>query len=96
MRKPFDGQKNAKLGTKTNPAEVNVKTDERSKELAAIFDEKGWHHKIEVDADKDEDISNLEYLQNPIATVVSEKKVGPNASCPCGSGKKYKKCCALK
>ena len=23
----------------------------------------------------------------------SEKKVGPNDTCPCGSGKKYKKCC---
>lgn len=22
-----------------------------------------------------------------------DKKVGPNAPCPCGSGKKYKKCC---
>lgn len=26
-------------------------------------------------------------------TVVSEKKIGRNDSCPCGSGKKYKKCC---
>ena len=24
------------------------------------------------------------------------KKVGPNDPCPCGSGKKYKKCCMLK
>ena len=24
-----------------------------------------------------------------------EKKVGRNAPCPCGSGKKYKKCCGL-
>jgi preprotein translocase subunit SecA len=23
----------------------------------------------------------------------AEKKVGRNAPCPCGSGKKYKKCC---
>ncbi|MDY6954197.1 MAG: SEC-C metal-binding domain-containing protein [Thermodesulfobacteriota bacterium] len=22
-----------------------------------------------------------------------EKKIGRNAPCPCGSGKKYKKCC---
>ena len=27
---------------------------------------------------------------------VSKKKVGPNDSCPCGSGKKYKNCCAMK
>ena len=26
-------------------------------------------------------------------TVRKGKKVGPNDPCPCGSGKKYKKCC---
>ena len=26
-------------------------------------------------------------------TVVKDKKVGRNDPCPCGSGKKYKKCC---
>ena len=26
-------------------------------------------------------------------TVVNTDKVGRNDSCPCGSGKKYKKCC---
>lgn len=26
-------------------------------------------------------------------TVVKDKKIGRNAPCPCGSGKKYKKCC---
>jgi preprotein translocase subunit SecA len=29
-------------------------------------------------------------------TVVREKKVGRNDPCPCGSGKKYKKCCGRK
>ena len=31
-------------------------------------------------------------LQNS-KTVVKENKVGRNDACPCGSGKKYKKCC---
>ena len=30
---------------------------------------------------------------NPGAAVRAEPKVGRNAPCPCGSGKKYKKCC---
>jgi len=30
------------------------------------------------------------------APVVKKKEVGPNDPCPCGSGKKYKKCCGLK
>lgn len=28
-------------------------------------------------------------------TVVKDKKVGRNDPCPCGSGKKYKKCCGI-
>ena len=26
----------------------------------------------------------------------ADRKVGPNDPCPCGSGKKYKKCCMQK
>ena len=28
--------------------------------------------------------------------VVNTEKIGRNDQCPCGSGKKYKKCCGLK
>ena len=31
-----------------------------------------------------------------IGAIVIEKKVYPNDPCPCGSGKKYKKCCGRK
>lgn len=31
--------------------------------------------------------------QKSSSTIVKEKKVYPNDPCPCGSGKKYKKCC---
>ncbi len=31
--------------------------------------------------------------QKASATIVKEAKVYPNDPCPCGSGKKYKKCC---
>jgi hypothetical protein len=33
--------------------------------------------------------------RNRYTYVREEKKISRNASCPCGSGKKYKKCCAL-
>jgi preprotein translocase subunit SecA len=32
--------------------------------------------------------------QQPVRN--KDKKVGPNDPCPCGSGKKYKKCCMQK
>lgn len=34
--------------------------------------------------------------QKKSTTIVKEQKIYPNATCPCGSGKKYKKCCEKK
>jgi hypothetical protein len=36
------------------------------------------------------------HIPVPIEEIPSKPKVGRNAPCPCGSGRKYKKCCALK
>jgi len=94
MKKIFDGKKTAKLGTEKNPGVVNVQTKERVRELESIFEENGWKYTIELKPDKPEDISALETLQNPIKTRIAEKNVGRNEPCPCGSGKKYKKCCS--
>jgi SWIM/SEC-C metal-binding protein len=93
MEKIFDGKKTAKLGTEKNPAVVNVQTEERVKELESVFDENGWKYTIELEPDKPEDINALEILLNPPKTRIAEEKVGRNEACPCGSGKKYKKCC---
>ena len=93
MEKIFNGKKPFKLGTKNNPAAVNVQTEERAKELETVFAEKGWKYTIELEPDKPEDITDLEILLNPLKTEIADKKVGRNEPCPCGSGKKYKKCC---
>ena len=93
MKKLFDGKKTAKLGTEKNPAMVNVQTKKRAKEVETVFEEKGWKYSIELDADKPEDVNDLELLLNPPKTKIAEKKVGRNEPCPCGSGQKYKKCC---
>ena len=93
MERIFDGKKTAKLGTEKNPAVVSVKTKKKEKEVASKFKANGWHYKIEVASDKPEDLSDLEILMNPVKTVIAEETVGRNDPCPCGSGKKYKKCC---
>ena len=93
MKKNFDGKKTAKLGTEKNPCVVNVQTKERVKELKSVFEENGWKYQIKLEPDNAEDITDLEILLNPPKTRITEKKVGRNESCPCGSGKKYKKCC---
>ena len=89
----FDGKKTAKLGTEKKPAFVHVQTEERLKEVASVFEEKGWKYTIELEPDEPEDITDLERLLKPPQPKTAEKKVGRNDSCPCGSGKKYKKCC---
>ena len=92
--KIFDGLREAKLGSAKNPARVCVASLERETEIRAVCEEHGWACTIEVDPEAVEDISELERLLNPPRPVVSESRPGRNDACPCGSGRKYKKCCA--
>ena len=89
----FEAKRPAKLGTEKNPAVLRVQTEARLKEVASIFEEKGWKYTIELESDEPEDTADLERLLNPQQPVTVEKKVGRNEPCPCGSGKKHKKCC---
>ena len=75
---------------------VRVPTQERALEIATLCDEHGWHYIAEIAPDKLEDISDVEKLLNPPVRVKAEKKPARNAPCPCGSGKKYKKCCGAR
>ena len=38
-------------------------------------------------------VANPDESRGPSQPVVKGKKIGRNDQCPCGSGKKYKKCC---
>lgn len=81
-----------KLGSEKRPALLTVKDEKRKAALQDICKENGWLCEIEVDAEAEEDITDLEALQNPPEPVKSEKVAGRNDPCPCGSGKKYKHC----
>ena len=48
----------------------------------------GWEGILSAEKRKE-----LEKVYKKSKTVVKENKVGRNDACPCGSGKKYKKCC---
>jgi len=93
MKKVFDGKKEARLGTEKNPAVVRVQTEKRKKEVASLFEKNRWKYRIELEPDQPEDITDLEILLNWPKPKKAEKKVGRNEPCPCGSGRKYKKCC---
>ena len=48
----------------------------------------GWEGMLSVEKRKE-----IEKAYKKTKTGVKEKTVGRNDACPCGSGKKYKKCC---
>ena len=89
----FKLKKTLRLGTRKAPAQISVQTQEREQELAAVFAKNGWVCVIEVDPEQDENIRDLESLQDKKTRAVSTKKASRNDPCPCGSGRKYKKCC---
>lgn len=84
----------AKLGSEKRPVIVRVHSDEKARYVADTCSENGWHYIIGFEPDKPEDISDLEKLLHPSQQQAKSMKIDRNSSCPCGSGKKYKKCCA--
>lgn len=102
MKKPehkspgFEVQKTVRLGTDKAPANISVQSEERKLELIDVFTENGWASIITVNASEEENIRDLDILLEKKATnaAVSTKQASRNDPCPCGSGKKYKKCCA--
>ena len=100
----------AKLGTEKKPICFHAQTERRMIEIVNICQRRGWHFIGKFEPDEPEDIREIEYMLNPGAfkevprmrlsskrTVVKEEpEPSRNAPCPCGSGKKYKKCCGAK
>jgi SWIM/SEC-C metal-binding protein len=83
----------ARLGSKRRPVVVRVQTREKAQEAFALCQEFGLHCIVGVEPGKPEDLSDLERALEPPTYVADQKKIGRNEPCPCGSGKKYKKCC---
>jgi SWIM/SEC-C metal-binding protein len=86
----------AKLGTEKNPIILRVQNENRANEVASICHKHGWKFILGIEADKPENISDLERLLNPPKPRIKSSDIGRNDPCPCGSGKKYKKCCFIK
>ncbi|NLL77281.1 MAG: SEC-C domain-containing protein [Clostridiales bacterium] len=57
-----------------------------------------WLYELEEwnDIFDEEKRKELYRIQKSSTTIVKEAKIYPNDPCPCGSGKKYKKCCGKK
>ena len=74
---------------------VNLEFDKELLYKNMVDAKADWLYNLpQWDAIFDEEKKKALYLeQKKSGTVVKGKKIGRNDPCPCGSGKKYKKCC---
>lgn len=83
-----------------------IETMDEDTEVSLAFDkEKLYKNMVAAKADwlyelpqwkeiySEEELKRLYKEQKESTTIRKEKKIGRNDPCPCGSGKKYKKCC---
>ena len=89
----YNPKPNVKSGSAAHPLSLCVCSQARQAEIAAILAEHGLFANIDVNAQGEENIVELEAVLNKPKTQRFEKTPERNDPCSCGSGKKYKKCC---
>ncbi|MGF1756544.1 SEC-C domain-containing protein [Photobacterium sagamiensis] len=89
----FNTNRSAKPGSEDFPLSLTVVSEERKAEVEAILEENTIFATIEINADVEENIVDLEALLNKPKTTTFDKTPNRNDPCSCGSGKKFKKCC---
>jgi SWIM/SEC-C metal-binding protein len=92
--KAFGTKKPMRLGSKRAPLKLLLNSEEKRAEVEALCAEHGWFCDIDISPDNEEDISQLTLLLEKAVVATTTRLAGRNEPCPCGSGKKYKQCCA--
>ncbi|MEW6997408.1 PBPRA1643 family SWIM/SEC-C metal-binding motif protein [Colwelliaceae bacterium BS250] len=90
----YNTKRTVKLGSEKNPLTLVVSSDERKLEVQTLVADNDLFADITVNSDSDENINELNAILNKPTTTTFEKMPNRNDPCSCGSGKKYKKCCA--
>ena len=83
-RRKYKQKANKWFGLSINPDDLSFKFG-----IELDFE---WAQSQEMD-DKINNTPRLKEIKNSGSDVKPQKKIGRNDPCPCGSGKKYKKCC---
>lgn len=83
------------IETMTETTEVSLAFDKEKLYMNMVDAKADWLYGLpQWDKIFDEDTKKRLYReQKASGTIRKEKKIGRNDPCPCGSGKKYKKCC---
>ena len=89
----------AKLGSEKRPAVVRVHTISKAEKIVALCEAHHWKVIVGVEPDQPEDLSDIDLLlrgaTGKLPAPRAAPKIGRNDYCPCGSGKKFKNCCAI-
>lgn len=83
----------ARLGSKKNPVCVRVPTEEHLYRVAELCNEHGLQYIAELAPGEPANLADLERALIPPPVAPPQLRVGRNDSCPCGSGRKFKRCC---
>jgi len=83
------------IETMEETTEVNLVFDKARLYKNMVAAKADWLYELPQwkDIFSEEELKALYKEQKESTTVRKEKKIGRNDPCPCGSGKKYKKCC---
>lgn len=90
----YNVNRDVKAGTEEAPISIVVQTEARKYDIEAITQAHAIVANITIDENQEENTVELDTLLNKPKTTVFEKTPNRNDPCSCGSGKKYKKCCA--
>lgn len=83
----------AKLGSKKRPICVRVASDEQLQVVADRCAQLDLHFIAEMAPGLPPDLEQLERASAVPQPATARLRVGRNAPSPCGSGRKFKKCC---
>lgn len=72
---------------------MRVQTVQRAEQLLAWCQENDIQVIVGLEPDKPEDITDIDRAVQARQPADRSPKIGRNEPCPCGSAKKFKKCC---
>ncbi|MDR9828979.1 SEC-C metal-binding domain-containing protein [Vibrio sp. FNV 38] len=94
VKSGYNVNRDVKAGTTEAPVSVLVTSQERKIEIEQLAEKHNIVIDITLNSEAQESTIEFDTLLNKPKTTVFEKTPNRNDPCSCGSGKKYKKCCA--
>jgi SWIM/SEC-C metal-binding protein len=90
----YKTNRDIRLGTTERPLCLTLANQDRKAEIQLLLNEQQLVANIIIDDSTAENINELTAIIEKPSPSRFEKTPGRNDCCSCGSGKKYKKCCA--